>query len=303
MRRVAVLGAGAFGTALAATLATAGPVALWGRRGVFLLPPGVAAADRTLRPGDVDLGLVAVPMQALAAFLREWGAALNGLPLVACCKGIDAATGLGPVGTIAAACPGAMPAVLTGPGFAADLARGLPTAMTLACADGGVGVALQRRLSTRALRLYTTTDTRGAELGGALKNVVALACGVAAGAGLGASAQAAVLTRGFAEMVRIAVVLGADPATLTGLSGLGDLVLTATSAQSRNFRHGAALGRGTEPEGGTVEGLATARAADTLARANRIDAPLTATVARLTAGAITLDEAIRSLMSRPLKPE
>ncbi|MBD3763802.1 MAG: NAD(P)H-dependent glycerol-3-phosphate dehydrogenase [Rhodobacterales bacterium] len=311
---IGIAGAGAFGAALAIALAARGPVTLWARgagtgREVPRLP-GVQLPDavhRTARIGDLaacDTVLLALPAQALAGFLAGPGAALDGRALVACGKGIDLTTLQGPSAVIAAACPAALPAVLTGPSFAADIARGLPTALTLACADDAAGSALQAALSTPALRLYRTTDVTGAELGGALKNVIAIAAGVTIGAGLGDSARAAVLTRGYAEMLRLALALGARAETLAGLSGLGDLVLTCTSPQSRNFRHGLALGEGRAPDpAATVEGVATARAAVRLAGLRGVEMPLATVVAALCDGRIDLRQAIDSLLSRPLKPE
>src|SRR5690606_34241928 len=178
-----------------------------------------------------------------------------------CAKGIDARTRRRQTEIAAAHAPGRPIAALTGPGFAAEIARGLPTALTLACADPGIGRALQQRLATRRLQLYLTDDVTGAELGGALKNVIAIACGMVEGSRLGASARAALMTRGFAEMTRLAVAMGARAETLSGLSGLGDLSLTCNSSQSRNFALGCALGAGEGRPGGTVEGVATARAA------------------------------------------
>lgn len=188
--------------------------------------------------------------------------------------------------------------------FAADIARGLPTALTLACTDGGLGERLQSLLSTTTLRVYRTDDVTGAELGGALKNVIAIAAGITIGAGLGDSARAALMTRGYAEMVRLATALHARPETLAGLSGFGDLVLTCTSDQSRNFRFGRALGAGNpfDPTV-TVEGAATARAVARLATQRGFDLPLTATVAALIDGQIDLRTAIQTLLSRPLRKE
>jgi len=314
---IAVLGAGAFGTALAVALARdAREVTLWARDPAAFaaggsrrlpgvpLPPGLRpVTDLAATSGDGTV-LLALPAQALAGFLTAEGRRLDGRALVACCKGLDLDSGHGPVATIAAACPRATPAILTGPGFAADIARGLPTALTLACADTETGAALQRALSTPVLRLYLGADTRGAELGGALKNVIAIAAGVVIGAGLGESARAALITRGYAEMVRLAVALGAQAETLAGLSGFGDLVLTCTSAQSRNFRAGLALGQGTAPDASlTVEGVATARAAARLAARFGIEAPVTATVADLLDGRLPPDRAVAGLMARPLKRE
>jgi len=202
------------------------------------------------------------------------------------------------------ALPGAQSAVLTGPSFAADIAAGLPTALTLACADPAAGAALQEALSTPALRLYRSSDPLGAELGGALKNVIAIACGAAIGAGLGDSARAALMTRGFAEMRRISARLGADAETLTGLSGFGDLTLTCTSAQSRNFRFGAALGQGAAPEAGqTVEGTHTARAMVQIADRLGEDTPVIAAVHALVTGKSTVAEAMDTLLARPLRAE
>ncbi len=318
MSEVAVAGAGAFGTALAVALAGPREVALWARDagaaaamdrtreaprlpGIALPPHLRVTADRAVLGAPVVL--LAVPAQALGGFLAAQGDAL-GPVLVACAKGLDLATGEGPAALIARARPGAAPAVLTGPSFAADIARGLPTALTLACRDEALGARLQALLSTPTLRLYRTGDVTGAELGGALKNVVALACGVAIGAGLGESARAALLARGFAEMRRLGAALGAEEDTLMGLSGLGDLVLTATSPGSRNFRRGLALGRGEPGEPGvTVEGEATARAACGLAARLGLELPVAEAVAAMLDGRLAVAEAVRALLDRPLRAE
>lgn len=314
---IGVIGAGAFGTALAVALAREGrALTLWARdagafagRGTARLPGVILPENVSVTADLADLAgartiLLALPMQALGGFLSDRGPMLDGRALVACCKGVDLATLRGPTALIAAACPSAVPAILTGPSFAADIARGLPTALTLACAEDAVGEAVQRRLSTGTLRLYRSTDVTGAELGGALKNVVAIAAGVVIGAGLGDSARAALMTRGYAEMLRLALALGARAETLAGLSGLGDLVLTCTSAQSRNFRFGQALGAGAAFDPGvTVEGAATAKAVTALAAERGLDMPITAMVAALIAGRITQTEAIQALLSRPLKQE
>ena len=313
MSGIAVLGAGAFGTALAVALSANGPVALWGRDVGFGREnprlPGVTLPDAVTLTDDLDAALapvvlLAIPAQALAAFLAEHAPALDGRAVVSCAKGIDLSTGRSPAGLIAQACPAAIPAVLTGPSFAADIARGLPTALTLACADAATGRRLQHALSTPALRLYRTEDVAGAELGGALKNVIAIAAGAAIGAGFGDSARAAIVTRGFAEMTRLAVSMGAQPETLAGLSGLGDLILTTTSDQSRNFRFGLSLGRG-EPFGAgiTVEGAATARAVVALAARKGIEMPISTQVAALAEGRRGVEEAVEALLARPLKEE
>jgi len=318
---VAVLGAGAFGTALASALARAGrPVALWGRDagamaalaaggesarlpGVRLPPEVTATADLAAATRAATL-LVALPTQQLAAFLATHAGALDGRTLILCCKGLDRVTGLRPSRIAAEACPSSPIAVLTGPSFAADIARGLPTALVLACDDEARGASLQEALANPVTRLYRTTDVAGAELGGALKNVIALGAGIVIGAGLGESARAALMTRGFAEITRLAVALGARPETLSGLSGLGDLVLTCTSAQSRNFAHGVALGQGSRPEKGrTVEGLATAEAVMALAGAHGLDMPVCETVRSVSAGRLGVAEARAALLARPLKEE
>ncbi|WP_137109463.1 NAD(P)H-dependent glycerol-3-phosphate dehydrogenase [Rhodobacter sp. SY28-1] len=316
---IGIAGAGAFGTALAVALAKAGrEVRLWARdagqvdvmrqtaRNDAALP-GVALPKNVSIHAEIgeicggDALLLAMPMQALGGALDGWPQIDGRQPLVACCKGVDLTTLRGPVAVIEARRPGVQAAILTGPSFAADIARGLPTALTLATKDGA---ALQEMLSTPTLRIYRTDDVIGAELGGALKNVIAIAAGTVIGAGLGDSARAALMTRGYAEMVRLAEALGARAETLAGLSGLGDLVLTCTSSQSRNFRFGCALGKGEvfDPKV-TVEGVATARAAVKLAAGLGIDMPITGMVDALASGRIALNDAIGQLMSRPLKQE
>jgi glycerol-3-phosphate dehydrogenase (NAD(P)+) len=312
---IAIAGAGAFGTALAVALGREGrAVTLWARDvaemadrrrnarylpGVDLPETVTVTADRDVF-ARAEVVLLAVPMQALGGFVEANAALFGGKWLVACCKGVDMATLQGPSAVIRARCADAGIAVLTGPSFAADIARGLPTALTLAGADE----ALQARLSTPSLRLYRSADVVGAELGGALKNVMAIAAGVVMGAGLGDSARAALMTRGFAEMQRFALAKGARAETLAGLSGLGDLILTCTSAQSRNFRFGQAMGQGAAFDPTiTVEGAATAVAVAKIAQRDGIDMPITQMIAALMAQEITLRQAIQALMSRPLKEE
>ena len=318
---VGVLGAGAFGTAVAITLAQKMPVTLWAR------DPGQVARMAASRVNNAQLDecpfpdaltvtsdlsdtaaadvlLIAVPMQQLRDFLTEAQPYVSAKTLVACCKGIELKTGLGPLDIMQELCPTARAALLTGPSFAQEIARGLPTALTLACADPGDGAALQQRLSTPTLRLYRTTDTIGASLGGALKNVVAIACGAAMGAGLGHSARAALMTRGNAEMQRLAVDRGARAETLSGLSGFGDLVLTCTSDQSRNYRFGLSIGAGESFDPATtVEGAATARALDAQARADNLDLPIVKAVAGLVEKRLDVTEAMSALLSRSLKEE
>ncbi len=319
---IAVLGAGAFGTALsiALTRGDTDEVILWSRDPAITeasrvsrrmprlpkacLPKAVELTSDIGRACGADIILLAMPAQTLADFLSQTKELFSAKPLIACCKGIDVASGLGPVGTIRRALPEATAAILTGPSFAADIAVGLPTALTLACEDADHGRRLQSRLSTPVLRIYTTTDTIGAELGGALKNVMAIACGACIGAGFGHSARAALMTRGFAEMQRLALHLGAEADTLSGLSGFGDLVLTCTSEGSRNFQFGLALGRGDgfDP-GATVEGVATSRAVSDLAQKHGLDLPISTVVANMVAGRLSVQDAMRTLLSRPLKEE
>ncbi|WP_121060780.1 NAD(P)H-dependent glycerol-3-phosphate dehydrogenase [Chachezhania antarctica] len=321
MTTVTVLGAGAFGTALAIALAENGPVRMWARdadqaaemqatRHNAKRLPDAALPDAITVCGSVGDALydgpvlLAVPMQKLRAVLTANAPDLAGRALVACCKGIELTTGLGPSSVIAEAVPTAVPALLTGPSFAADIAKGLPTALTLACGDPDAGAALQERLSTFALRLYRTEDVAGAEIGGAMKNVIAIACGAAIGAGLGESARAALMTRGYAEMQRLAEPRDAQPETLAGLSGFGDLALTCTSAQSRNYRMGLSLGQGEDFDAGqTVEGAATARAVADEAARQGLDMPITRAVVALLDGDLTVSGAIEALLARPLKDE
>lgn len=316
---IGIVGAGAFGTALAVALARGSrEVRLWARDPAQVramqdnrlnsalpgvtLPEGVTAhADLAKVCGGKAL-LLAVPMQALGGLLDAFPMIDARQPMVACCKGVDLATLQGPVALILARRPDAQAAILTGPSFAADIAQGLPTALTLAVAGEGTG--LQELLSTPTLRLYRTDDVKGAELGGALKNVVAIGAGTVIGAGLGDSARAALMTRGYAEMVRLAMALGARAETLAGLSGFGDLVLTCTSQQSRNFRYGLALGKGESFDPSvTVEGIATARAVIALAGKIEVEMPVTAMVDALASGRTHVKDAVGLLMGRPLKQE
>lgn len=317
---ISVLGAGAFGTALAIALSRDGTrVTLWSRdaddaarmqdsrlSGVRLpghrLPHSLAVtSDGTAF--DAAVCLVAVPTQNLACFLRDHDFR-DGGALVACCKGVDRATGLGPVATIRSARPSHTAAIMTGPSFAVDIAHELPTAIVLATERAKESRRLQSLLTRPALRLYRSTDVRGAELGGAIKNVVALAAGIAVGAGLGDSARASVVARGFGELARYAALQGAKRRTLHGLSGLGDLVLTCTSEKSRNFRAGVALGRGQDIDRDTtVEGLATAPAVAESAAAAGIGLPLMQATADVIEGRLDIPRAVEALLSRPVGKE
>lgn len=313
---ISVLGAGAFGTALAISIARDGhDVLLWARapedmetaRENTRRLPGHRFPDSLKVVRDLpaactsEVILLATPMQKLSQFLGENAALLTGKTLVACCKGIDLETGLGPAEIIRRHVPDATSAILSGPSFAVDIAAGLPTALTLAVEDGE---GLQKTLSTSNLRLYRSADLVGVEIGGALKNVVAIACGIAIGAGLGESARAALMTRGYAEMKRFSVAQGAEPETLAGLSGFGDLSLTCTSEKSRNFAFGLALGRGGAlPQGTTVEGKATAKAVSSLAKTLNLDMPIANMVVAVLDKHLTIKEATEALLARPLKEE
>ncbi|KIT15394.1 NAD(P)H-dependent glycerol-3-phosphate dehydrogenase [Jannaschia aquimarina] len=315
---IGILGAGAFGTGLACAWGRQGPVTLWGRDTAAMetaqrdrstprlpaatLPDAVRATADPADLAEAEILILALPMQRLDAALAEMGQ-FHPRHAVAACKGLELGSLRGPTAILRDRLPGAIPAILSGPSFAADIAAGLPTALSLACADEAACIALQTALSTPTLRLYRTPDVTGVELGGALKNVVAIACGAAIGAGLGDSARAALMTRGMAEMTRLAAALGAAPQTLSGLSGLGDLALTCASPQSRNFALGLALGRGEPPPDATTEGAATARAALDLAARHDVEMPIAAAVAALVAGEASVKDAIDALLSRDLTTE
>jgi glycerol-3-phosphate dehydrogenase (NAD(P)+) len=315
---ITIMGAGAFGTALAIAMAEQHRVTLWThdarhaddmqnerentrRLPGIMLPEALRITSQLERTATV---LLAVPMQSLRGLLTKHQAHLSGRMLVACCKGIELNTAFGPTQVIEQAAPDATPAILTGPSFAADIAKGLPTALTIATRDETRCKMLQTQLSTQNLRLYRTTDVTGAELGGALKNVMAIACGAVIGAGLGVSARAALMTRGFSEMSRFAALKGAEPSTLAGLSGLGDLALTCTSDQSRNYQFGLSLGRDEAFDPNiTVEGAATARAVQQDAIELGIDMPITQAVVALASGKLQVGHAMDMLLTRPLKEE
>ncbi len=295
---VTILGQGAWGTALERTLANAGSEVRFWRRG-----------DSATVLEGAGMVISAVSAQATRDVLGALAPALpDGVALVLTAKGLEKGT-LGLQSEIVAeVAPGHPVAILTGPSFATDLTAGLPTAVTLAVADGVLGEALQRRLATRSLRPYLTDDVIGAQIGGAVKNVIAIACGVAIGIGLGESARAALMTRGFAEMVRLGTALGGRAETLGGLSGLGDLALTAASEHSRNFAYGLALGRGVSlgelaANGNTYEGAATAGPVAALAARSGLEMPVAATVAALVAGGLAVPDAVEKLFNRPLRRE
>ncbi|MGR3468152.1 MAG: NAD(P)H-dependent glycerol-3-phosphate dehydrogenase [Shimia sp.] len=298
--KITVIGAGVWGSALAQAWAAAHEVTVWARRAVKA-PPGCQAITGHALPGS-DLVVLATPAQTTRGVLG--GLELPaGVPLVLTAKGVERETLALQTEVAADAAPGHPLAVLSGPSFAADLSAGRPTAVTLAT-TAPQGADWQAALATPVLRPYLSDDPTGAQIGGAFKNVIAIACGSVHGAGLGASAQAALMSRGFAEMQRLALAMGAQPETLMGLSGLGDLTLSCTSATSRNFSYGAALGKaGRAPDNGTFEGALTAEAGTALARRHGVEMPITDVVAALVAGRMTLEQAHDALLSRPLTHE
>jgi glycerol-3-phosphate dehydrogenase (NAD(P)+) len=326
LQRFAVLGAGAWGSALACAAARAGrTVTLWTRNSEAAAAmqrtresprlPGIKLPDAIAITSDIaqavsriDAILLVVPAQELRAVAQMLDdAAPSGTPVVACAKGIERGTHRFMTEVIAECAQTALPAILSGPSFAADVARGLPTAVTLAARDLGLVERLSQALGSATFRPYHSTDVRGVEIGGAAKNVLAIAAGIANGRNLGASAVAAVTTRGFAELVRLGRAYNARPETLTGLSGLGDLVLTCSSPQSRNFSLGIALGRGEKPDGAArgklAEGALTAPALVELAKSKNVDMPIAAAITDLLAGKLTVDAAIEALLSRPFREE
>ncbi|WP_163265470.1 NAD(P)H-dependent glycerol-3-phosphate dehydrogenase [Chelativorans alearense] len=321
---IAVLGAGAWGTALALTARRAGHKAtLWARDtevaheinhthtngrylpGVKLDPKLAALSDVAAVLDGVHCVLAATPAQTLRAVL---GAARDALapdvPVVLCAKGIERETGRLMSEVARQVLPANPLAALSGPSFAADVAAGLPTAVTVAAHDGALAAELAARLSAPNLRCYSSADLTGVEIGGALKNVLAIAAGATSGAGLGASAVAAIVTRGFVELRRIGAAFGAEPETLMGLSGLGDLILTCSSAQSRNFAYGLALGRGESVEGlPLAEGIFTAGIAARIVRERGLEAPIVGSVTEILEGRMTVEAAMQALLARPLKRE
>jgi glycerol-3-phosphate dehydrogenase (NAD(P)+) len=321
--RVVVLGGGAWGTALALSAARAGrPTTLLVRDAASAAainaehrnPHGLAAitldapVDATTDAAvvaEAAIVIAAVPAQAMRAALVPLAAHIRpNTPVVSAAKGLERGSMARMTQVIAAVLPDARPAVLSGPSFAADVAAGLPTAVTIAAATLPEADALCQALAGRAFRPYAADDMLGVEIGGALKNVLAIAAGIVVGRGLGASAQAALIARGFAELARLAGRLGARPETLMGLAGLGDLVLSANSPTSRNFSLGLSLGRGeTQFAGGLAEGAHTASVAVDLAAAHDVEVPIAAAVADVLAGGVTIEAAAHRLMSRPLKAE
>ncbi len=319
---IAVVGAGAWGTALAGVAARAGRNVVLCVRGAetakaiaskrsntklpgFTLHAAIEVTDDLKRAATADAILIATPAQNLRAAVSALAPHLtDGKPLVACAKGIERGTHKFMTEVIAEAAAKARATILSGPGFADDVARGLPTAVTLAAADEELAKDLVQALGSATFRPYHTTDVRGVEIGGAAKNVLAIAAGISSGKNLGASAQAALTTRGFSELARLGRAFGARSETLVGLSGLGDLILTCSTPQSRNFALGQALGRGLAPPSGKLaEGAFTAPVLVELAAAEGVDMPVSTAVADILRGAVTIDEAVEGLLTRPFKAE
>lgn len=319
---VAVIGAGAWGTALATVAARAGRnVTLWARstehaariaatRDNPRLPsvpiaPEIVVTSDLAHAARADMLLIATPAQHLRAAVNLLASHMTKpVPVVACAKGIEHGTHKFMTDVITEAAPHVQPAILSGPSFADDVARGLPTAVTLAAKEEALASRLVQALGSATFRPYHSTDIRGVEIGGAAKNVLAIAVGIAVGRKLGASAQAALTTRGFAELTRLGRALGARGETLTGLSGLGDLILTCASPQSRNFALGLALGRGEQPPAGKLaEGEFTAPVLIELAASQNIEMPVSEAVASILSGRSTIEAAISALMTRPFKAE
>lgn len=328
IQSVSVIGGGAWGTALAQTLALGGKsVTLWAREADVVEDVAIRRVNRTYLPGvalepsieatgDIgaatqsDVILLVTPAQHARSVCRDIAQRLSpSTPVVMCAKGIEQTTGKLMADVVAETMPATPLAVLSGPSFAADVARGLPAALTLACRNEALGRDLAAALSSRQMRLYWSSDVVGAELGGAVKNVLAIAAGIVAGRGLGASAHAAIVTRGFAELRRFGEAMGARSETLLGLSGLGDLVLTCGSPLSRNMSLGRGLGEGktlAEILGGrsaVTEGVYTAEAVVRLAREKRIEMPIAESVLAIIEGRLSVDDAMAALMQRPLKAE
>ncbi|MBX3506130.1 MAG: NAD(P)-dependent glycerol-3-phosphate dehydrogenase [Parvibaculum sp.] len=327
-QKISVVGGGAWGTALAQVAAKAGrDVTLWAREAEVVEAVNAAHENRTFLPGipldpsiratgDIseaahgDALLMVTPAQHMRRMLEELAPHVSeGKPVVLCAKGVEQSTSQLLTEVLAEAMPRALPAVLSGPSFAAEVARGLPTAVTLACEDEAVAEALVHAIGLATFRPYYSADLIGAEIGGAVKNVLAIACGIVEGKKFGDSARAALTTRGFAELTRLGLALGAKPETLAGLSGLGDLILTCNSPKSRNMSLGLALGEGKTLEeimgsrNSVSEGVHSATAVVALARKYDIEMPIAEAVANIVTGRAGVDETIAALLARPFRSE
>lgn len=322
--KIAVLGAGAWGTALAAAMCkTSATTTLWARNAAHAENMRQTRENKTYLPNaqlpdalnttsDLDeaikqasIILMVIPAQQMAHMAQLIAPKIaQGTYIVSCAKGIEQETGQTMSQVLARACPTANIAALSGPSFAADVVSGLPTAVTLAAANYDDALTLCKMVSSAQLRCYASDDLLGVDYGGALKNVLAIAAGIVHGKGLGASALAATTTRGFAELQRLALALGAKQETLTGLSGLGDLILSCASEKSRNFTYGAAIGRGDDlSHMKLAEGVATASIAAKVASDNKVDAPLIQMVSAILGNTIGVDDALDQLLARPVKRE
>lgn len=326
IQRIGIFGAGAWGTALANAIAASGhPVTLYARdpavademvkhRTNATRLPGIAITAGVIpthspnQAADADAILLAVPTESIRNVATSLASMIgHSVPLIACAKGIERSSGKFVTEILAESAPLALPAILSGPSFASDVGKGLPTAITLAAADESLAANLAEALSSPAFRLYHSTDVRGVEIGGAAKNVLAIAAGIVVGRGLGASAQAALTTRGFAELVRFGRAYNVRAETLMGLSGLGDLILTCSSPQSRNYALGLGIGRGLSPhdvrKGSLAEGSFTAPVLAKIAREKGVEMPIVDAMEAVLAKRVNVDTAISSLLSRPLKAE
>ncbi|WP_420407499.1 NAD(P)H-dependent glycerol-3-phosphate dehydrogenase [Hoeflea sp.] len=324
MFRISVLGAGAWGTALAAAFSRQGhDVRLWGRNPrtceeinrdrantAYLdeakLPEGLrASTDLSVVLGGAEIVLFAAPAQSTGDVAAQVASLLaRDCVLIACSKGIDNRTGRLQNEVMAEHLPGRAIGVLSGPSFAADVVRGLPTAVTLAMPELDASQQLASRMSGDAVRIYASDDVIGVQVGGSLKNVMAIAVGICRGGGMGASAEAALITRGYAELVRLGTAMGARAETMMGLSGLGDLVLTCSSELSRNFAYGIAVGSGRDVSGlKLAEGVYTVSIANDIAARYGIECPVMHTAGEVLAGRMSADEARIALMSRPVRTE
>ncbi|MES2146751.1 MAG: NAD(P)H-dependent glycerol-3-phosphate dehydrogenase [Pseudomonadota bacterium] len=325
IEQLAVVGGGAWGTALAQVAATGGrdtllwaleddvvsainrihenPIYLKGQK----LSPAIRATSNFSELSAADAWLVVTPAQHMRATLER--SPCPDMPLILCSKGIEEGSGKLLHDVAREVCPTSPIAVLSGPTFAHEVAAGLPTAVTLACGDEAVGAALRARIALPAFRIYASDDVTGAEIGGAVKNVLAIACGIVEGKGLGQNARAALIARGFAEMTRFGVALGARRETLAGLSGLGDLVLTCSSTASRNFSLGLGLGEGRvtaelmADRRTVAEGAFTAPVLAKIARDRGIDMPIVAAVDALLSGQADVDQMLEQLLTRPPRAE
>lgn len=328
MQKISIIGGGAWGTALAQTLANAGrDVIIWAREPDLVasinenhenetylpgikLNQNIVATDSLTKAAESDALLICTPAQHVRSTLQSLKADIaDGKPCILCSKGVEIETGYLMSQVMDEVVPGATYAVLTGPTFASEIAKGLPSAVTIACKDKDVGAEIIEAIRNKTLRTYSTEDVLGAQIGGAVKNVIAIACGAIYGKGLGESARAALVTRGLAEMSRLASAMGAKKETLMGMCGVGDMILTCSSMQSRNFSLGTALGEGKNikdilsERNSVTEGVHTAKALEVMARNHAVDMPISAAVHACVNEGTSIDDVIEKLMERPVRKE